>query len=264
MDFTDERTTAADAVMEAVSLYLRKEKGTRDKDNGDGMYDVVTDNDVLIEEYIKARLTEAFPGDSFLCEESGTEGDSDRVWVIDPIDGTVNYAHGIPLYGCQLALTVGGEPVMSLLYLPEYGETYTAERGKGAYLNGSRIVLDSGAGMHDSIVSTSDYSRGSSAYREGQLRFMHALHDKVARFRMLGSACCDFAFLASGRTDCHIRFVRNPWDFLPGMFLCQEAGAVFDRELYDEHRLLVMCASERALSEIVPVLRENRVWDVTS
>ena len=79
--------------------------------------------------------------------------------------------------------------------------------------------------------------------------------DKIARFKMFGSASCDFAYFASGRTDCHIRFVRKLWDFLPGLLISIEAGGIYDRDLYDGHRLLIMCSSERALKEISDILR---------
>ena len=108
--------------------------------------------------------------------------------------------------------------------------------------------------MHDAIVSTSDYSRGSAKFKEGQVKFMELLHDKVARFKMFGSASCDFAYFASGRTDCHIRFVRKLWDFLPGLLISIEAGGIYDRDLYDRERLLIMCSSETALKDISDIL----------
>ncbi len=255
MPYDEEMEVACRAVREASRKYIFRESEVKLKSNDAGAYDVVSENDVLIEEYIKSEITNAFPKDSFLCEESGEDIRSDRVWVIDPIDGTVNYTHRTPLYGIQLALMVKEDAVMSVIYLPEFDEMYTAVKGHGASLNGKKLDVRSRVPMHDSIVSTSDYSRGSAAYREGQIRFMELLHQKVARFRMFGSACCDFAFFASGRTDCHIRFVRNLWDFLPGLLISIEAGGIYDHELYDKHRLLIMCASEEALKDISGILR---------
>ena len=257
MMYSNEMEVACRAIREASDAYIHRKTDVRIKENSSGAYDVVTKNDVLIEEYIKKAIHEAFPDDSFLCEESGEQIHSDRVWVIDPIDGTVNYAHGIPLYGIQLALMVDDDAKMAVIYLPEFDELYTAGKGCGAFLNGRRLDVRNNVSMHDTIVSTSDYSRGSAEYRKGQLRFMELLHDKVARFKMFGSACCDFAYFASSRTDCHIRFVRNIWDFLPGLLISKEAGGVYDHGLYDEHRLLIMCSSEDALKDISEILRKG-------
>ena len=253
--YSKELEVATKAIKDASKEYIFKKSEVKIKDNEAGAYDVVSENDVLIENFIKKRISEAFPDDSFLCEESGEEIKSDRVWVIDPIDGTVNYTHNIPLYGIQLALMIKEDAVLAAIYMPEFDEMYTAVKGEGAYLNGKRLNVRNDVTMHDAIVSTSDYSRGSAKFKEGQVRFMELLHDKVARFKMFGSACCDFAYFASGRTDCHIRFVRKLWDFLPGLLISIEAGGIYDHDLYDKHRLLIMCSSERALGEISGILR---------
>ena len=257
MDYRREIDIACKAIKEASDKYIFTRSEVKKKGKESDGYDVVSENDVLIENYIKQAISKEFPDDSFICEESGEERRSDRVWVIDPIDGTVNYTHDIPLYGIQLALMVKEDAVIAVIYLPEFDELYTAEKGQGAFLNGRKLNVRNNVSMHDTIVSTSDYSRGSKAYREGQIKFMELLHDKIARFKMFGSACCDFAYFASSRTDCHIRFVRNIWDFLPGLLISKEAGGLYDHELYDEHRLLIMCSSEEALKDISKILREG-------
>ena len=253
--YSKELDVATKAIKDASKEYIFRKSEVKIKDNEAGAYDVVSENDVLIENFIKKRISEAFPDDSFLCEESGEELGSDRVWVIDPIDGTVNYTHNIPLYGIQLALMIKEDAVLAAIYMPEFDEMYTAVKGEGAYLNGRRLNVRNDVTMHDAIVSTSDYSRGSAKFKEGQVKFMELLHDKVARFKMFGSASCDFAYFASGRTDCHIRFVRKLWDFLPGLLISIEAGGIYDHELYDKERLLIMCSSEKALKDISGILR---------
>lgn len=258
--YSKERDVASRALKEAADSYLSKKTAVVKKANEMGVFDVVSDNDILVENYIKRSISKEFPDDSFYCEESGEKGSSSRVWVIDPIDGTINYTRGIPIYGCQLALMVDGEAVMSVLYLPVYDELYTAEKGCGAYLNGRRLDIRKETDMHDCILSIGDYSRGSKAFREDQVTIMDVLHDRIGRIKMMGSACCDFAFFASGRTDYHLRFIRKIWDFLPGMLLAEEAGAVYDRELYDCHRLLVMAASEKNLADIKRTIVSEMRW----
>lgn len=105
-------------------------------------------------------------------------------------------------------------------------------------------------------MTTGDFSRRSEEYRLMQARLMSECRDVVGRFKMFGAACVDFAYLASGRTDVHVRFVNKIWDFLPGLHLAEAAGAVYDRDLLDETGVLIMCSSsevlDEALDEILP------------
>ena len=244
-----------DAIVDAREL-LGRGMSVRGKDTVVGVYDVVTDVDVKVEGLIVDRIRAAFPGDSIISEETAPDsGMSDRTWAIDPIDGTVNMSRGMPMFGMQGVFMEGGVPKASVIALPELSGTYEAS-AEGAFLDGTRIRTADPRPLRECILSTGDFSRRSEDYRLMQARLMSDCRDTVARFKMFGAACVDFAYLASGRTDIHVRFVNKVWDFMPGMFLADMAGAVYDRDLLAETGILIMCSSrpvlDDALSEILP------------
>lgn len=251
---------AVSAIREAAQMYMTRESKTEKKTNSLGIYDVVTENDLLAEKMIVSRIREAFPEDGFECEETGKDVRNDRLWVIDPIDGTINYVHDIPVFGTQLALVVSGEPAVSVMYLPCTDEMFIAEKGEGAYLNGKRLDVRKVTDIRDCLLAIGDYSKGSVEFRENQVALMDALHDDVGRIKMMGSSCYDFTMFAAGRVDYHARFVRKPWDFLPGLLMVTEAGGVYDRELYERTKLFIVGTSEENVSQIRDVIDRKMVW----
>lgn len=244
--YRKELGTAAGAVREAALFYISSgDRTSKEKKNSVGSYDIVTDADLTAQNLIVARLTEAFPEDRFFCEEAdGNELTDVRTWVIDPIDGTLSYERGMPLYGTQLALFVGKKPVLSVIYLPVLDEMYVATGVSGAFLNGRPIHGCPGRDLKKCIVSTGDFSRKKQEWRDKHYELIGAMRDELARIRMLGAACCDFSFFAAGRTDIHIRFVNNIWDFMPGLFLARTAGAYVDEKLLEETGFLLLCQTE--------------------
>ena len=251
---------ATSAVRKAASVYLNGSSNVEDKDNPVGTYDVVSGNDILAERMIKDAISDAFPDDSFICEESGDDIHSDRKWVIDPIDGTINYTRGIPVFGTQVALTEGDEPLISVMYLPTCDEMYVAVKGDGATMNGQRLDMRHVIDMKKSLLSIGDYSRGSVEFRENQSRLMDVLRDKVGRIKMMGSSCYDFCMFSAGRVDYHTRFIRNPWDFVPGVLMARESGAVYDEDLFKRKKLYMAACSEENLSSIVDEVNLGMVW----
>lgn len=242
--FGKELAIAVSAVRKASSFYSGSRECS-DKATDTGVYDVVTSCDIDLEGSLISSLKGSFPGDVFISEENGGEPLTDeRTWVIDPIDGTVNFARGIPLYGTQLALLVNRLPVLAVIYLPAYDEMYTATESDGARLNGDPISVSEDRPLRDSIISTGDYSRRSVKFRTSQASVMNMMYDCVARVKMFGASCCDFAFFASGRTDLHLRFVNNLWDFVPGMFIAETAGGHYDRAYLEKHSLLIFAPSK--------------------
>lgn len=223
-----------------------------------GVYDVVTDLDERAERVILDAIAREFPGDTVISEETSPDARmSGRTWAVDPIDGTVNMSRGMPFYGIQGVFMEDGVPKASVICLPFLGEIYTAS-AEGAFLNGERIRTADPRPLRECVLTTGDFSRRSEEYRERQSRLMTGCRDSVARFRMLGAACMDFAFLACGRTDVHVRFVNKIWDFMPGLYLAETAGAVYDRELMERTGTLILCSSrpvlESAAEEILPVI----------
>ena len=233
---------------EAAPIVLGGDRTAERKDTALGVYDVVTDSDVRTEEFVLSRIAEEFPGDSVISEETHPD-----CWVLDPIDGTMNYTRGIPFFGMQAAFLEDGVPTMACIYLPVFDEMFVATE-EGAYLNGRPIRPAAPRPLRECILSTGDFSRRSVEFRVGQANLMSRCYDDVGRFKMFGASCVDYAYLACGRTDVHVRFLNKKWDYLPGMYLAVRAGAVFDRRLTRENRLLMLCSSDQVLDEAVEKL----------
>lgn len=189
-------------------------------------FDIVTDIDQKIEIYLTEKIRAVFPQDRIHSEEfASREPLCGRTWLLDPIDGTYNFATGSPLFGIQCALWDGKAVCACAIYLPKLGEFYHAVKGEGAYCNGSRLWVKKRRAA-DSIVSIGDFPHGSAEDAAEQKKCMETLFPKIARFRMFGAASVDYAFVASGRTDGALLYTKNKWDLACGWLLCKEAGAL--------------------------------------
>ena len=237
------------AVRKAADAVMKGDRSAKDKATVIGIYDVVTGSDLKAEQMIIADIREAFPDDTIISEETNPDAKmSDRCWVIDPIDGTMNYTRGIPLFGIQGCFVQNGIPKASVIYIPVFDEMFTAT-DEGAFLNGMSIHTSEPRPLKRCLVSTGDFSRRSQEFRDAQAIVFHDCYPDIARFKVFGAACVDFTFLACGRLDVHVRFLNKMWDFMPGMHIAEKAGAVYDKELVDKYGVLVMCSSQEVLDE---------------
>ena len=192
-----------------------------------GAIDLVTNVDVAIERYFRALIAERFPEHSVLGEEIEQAGQWDRVpeycWVFDPIDGTTNYAHGLPIFCCSVALEVNGAAVVAAVYDPSRQELFTAERGHGAWLNGRPLRVSSAEAVIDSLLVTGfhyDVQRDP-----GELIGLFTRFITTSRaVRRLGSAALDLCYVAAGRFEGFWEQKLHPWDVAGGALLVQEAG----------------------------------------
>ena len=157
---------------EAAPIVLGGDRTAERKDTALGVYDVVTDSDVRTEEFVLSRIAEEFPGDSVISEETHPDaGEGERCWVLDPIDGTMNYTRGIPFFGMQAAFLEDGVPTMACIYLPVFDEMFVATE-EGAYLNGRPIRPAAPRPLRECILSTGDFSRRSVEFRVGQANLL--------------------------------------------------------------------------------------------
>ena len=185
-----------------------------------GEKDVVTEADHRSEEAILEKIGAAFPDDAFLAEESGESGElSERLWVIDPLDGTVNYANGIPFFAVSIGLVVEGRPVLGVIYDPTRDELFSAVSGDGARLDGRPVRVPAGKRLVNSVVSlglpTSGFGR---QYRD--------IRRQVRITRAMGSAALSLAYLANGRFDAYVQWSKlSLWDICAAGFIAIEAGA---------------------------------------
>jgi myo-inositol-1(or 4)-monophosphatase len=195
-----------------------------------GDRDLVTDVDLRIQRDITNYLAHATPQISIYGEESSSRPDlaaAELLWVLDPIDGTSNFVHGLPLCAVSLALLHHGEPTIALTRAPLLNRTYHAIRHHGAFLNGDPIAASGTTDLVDAIVSMGDYAVGddASARNQRRLALTAALVPRVERIRMFGAATLDLAFLAEGATDAAIIMSNKPWDTAAGTLIAREAGA---------------------------------------
>jgi len=193
-----------------------------------GARDMVSDIDLEVEHTIRSYLLQHAPQVSFLGEEEGIrEEGGDLLWALDPIDGTANFVHEIPLFAISLGLIRGTRSVLGIIDVPASNSRYTAIDGKGAFCGSKRLKVSSAARLSNAIVAFGDYAVGEDADTRNELRLAVArvLAGRALRVRMLGSAAIDLAWLAHGRVDAAITFSNKPWDTAAGVVIAREAGA---------------------------------------
>ncbi|SRR5579871_5180533 len=190
-----------------------------------GPADFVSAADRRAEDILHTELTKARPGYGFLGEEGGRrEGDDkSHCWIVDPLDGTTNFLHGIPQFAISIALEREGIIVAGVIYNPANEELFIAERGKGAFLNDQRLRVAARRRLSDAIVACGlpHIGRGDHALFRGELA---AIQDKVAGLRRFGAAALDLAWVAAGRFDAFWERELSPWDMAAGILMVREAG----------------------------------------
>src|SRR5437899_196396 len=190
-----------------------------------GPANFVTATDRRAEEILREELERARPGYGFLGEEGGAREGSDKThrWIVDPLDGTLNFLHGIPHFAISIALEREGLIVAGVVYNPANDELFTAERGKGAFLNDRRLRVAARKRFADSVVACAlpHPSRGDAVLARDE----HvAVQEKVAGLRRFGAAALDLAWVAAGRLDAYWERGLSPWDMAAGIALVREAG----------------------------------------
>jgi myo-inositol-1(or 4)-monophosphatase len=190
-----------------------------------GPANFVTAADRRAEEILHAELIQARPGYSFLGEEGGRREGTDKThcWIVDPLDGTSNFLHGIPHFAISIALAREATIVAGLVYNPANDDLFTAERGKGAFLNDQRLRVAARRRLADSVIACGlpHMGRGDLALASREIT---AVQDKVAGLRRFGAAALDLAWIAAGRVDAYWERDLSPWDMAAGVILVREAG----------------------------------------
>ncbi len=191
--------------------------------------DWVTETDVQVERYVRARLLEAFPAHRVVGEEQGASGESDApTWYLDPIDGTANFVHGLPWFSFSLGLVVAGEPVLGAVMDPARGELFHALRGNGAFLDETPIATAREPGVTGHLVLTE--LAGDIAWA-GMRALVPWLGERHAVLRIMGSSALSMAAVAAGRGAAIALHRFAPWDIAGGTVICREAGlAVVDSQ----------------------------------
>ena len=190
-----------------------------------GPADFVTNADLHAEKVLRYELARARPGFGFLLEEAGAIAGTDesRRWIVDPLDGTLNFMHGIPHFAISIGLEENGELVAGLIYDPLRDELFHAEKGTGAYLNNHRLRVSSRSNLADAVIGTGISWRGRERHKSYPAE-LEAVTAKCAAVRRLGSAALDIAYVAAGRYEAFWQPALSPWDIAAGLMIVREAG----------------------------------------
>jgi len=204
-----------------------------------GDRDPATDIDYAIEREIRNFLLDQAPSVGFLGEEDGQYGDisAEMWWALDPVDGTINFIHGVPLCGVSLGLIHRNEPVLGVIDLPALNLRYSAALGDGAFCGRTPIRIRETASLKDAVVALGDYAVGADAIAKNAkcLRVTGGIAAVAQRVRMFGSAAVDLAWVAEGRISASVMLDNKPWDTAAGIAIAREAGAVVIDDRGERH-----------------------------
>ena len=189
-----------------------------------GRNDFVTEVDHAAEAEIIAVIRRHYPQHAFLAEESGSTGEHETVWIIDPLDGTTNFLHGFPVFAVSIACQMKGRLEHAVIYDPMRGELFTASRGAGAHLENHRMRVSKARGIDGSLIATGFPYRANTRYLDSYMSMLRAVTEQAAGVRRPGSAALDLAYVAAGRVDGFWEIGLAPWDTAAGTLLIQEAG----------------------------------------
>ncbi|MGN9841797.1 inositol monophosphatase family protein [Nonomuraea sp. H19] len=222
---TDFLRLAEDIAREAGEMLLAKRPTMSEEiETKSSPTDVVTALDTASEQLIRERILAARPGDRILGEEGGEDpGESEVRWIVDPIDGTVNFLYGLPEWAVSIAVEVAGQVVAGVVNIPARGEVYTAARGEGAWLGAERLRCNTGVPLSQALVATG-FGYGV-ARRAVQGQVVAAVLPRVRDIRRGGSCAIDMCQLAAGRLDAYYERGINPWDYAAAGLVATESGA---------------------------------------
>ena len=225
-----------------------------------GPANFVSAADHRAEEILRTELLKARPGYGFLGEEGGNSEGTDKThtWVVDPLDGTTNFLLGIPHFAISIGLVREGVPIAALIHNPANDEFYTAERGKGAFLNDRRIRVAARRQLSEAVVCCGlpHLGRGDLALFR---REFAVVQERVAGLRRLGAAALDLAYIAAGRFDCYWERNLSAWDIAAGVLIVRESGG-FVTDLNDKERTIengdIIAGNEYMHRQVLDLIRK--------
>ena len=245
---------AAGSIINRAALDIESVRISQKKAN-----DFVTEVDHAAEQAIIETLLTAYPGHGIWAEESGREQgaqDSEYVWIIDPLDGTTNFIHGLPVYCVSIALAVRGKIEQAVVYDPTRNDLFTATKGRGAYLNDRRIRVSKRTELKQALISTGFPYRAGDNF-EHYLTMMGDVMQKTAGLRRPGAAALDLAYVAAGYTEGFFELGLQPWDVAAGSLLVTEAGGLVgnftgEADFLEQNELLA--GNPRVYGQMVGIL----------
>ncbi len=259
MDLEEIKNTAIRAAYKAGEV-LRKHFGHLERVEKKGAIDLLTIADIESEKTIIATIKERFPDHSLVAEESGgIHGDQDHCWIIDPLDGTTNFAHGLALFSVSIAYSFRGQVKLGIVLNPVSGELFTAVKGTGAKLNGRDIKVSGCPKIDDSLLVTGFPYNLPSVLEELMVRFKNCLL-AAQGIRRLGSAALDLCFVACGRFDGFWEQNLKPWDTAAGWLVVEEAGGKvtdFDGGTYSPEKNQIIATNGLIHDQLLSILKKG-------
>jgi myo-inositol-1(or 4)-monophosphatase len=254
-------TTAIEAVVKAGEMQMRQ-FGRDFKIEKKGTIDLVTEVDVAVERMFRALVAERFPGHQVLAEEMGGSAVAPEgpCWVFDPIDGTTNYAHGIPIFCASLALEIDGVAEVAAVFDPNRQELFTAERGGGAYLNGRRLHVSAATSLVDAVVVTG-FPYDVHGRVDEIVGLFGAFVGQARAVRRLGSAAIDLCYVAAGRMDGFWEVDLKPWDIAGGALIVAESGgrvSHMDGTAFSSRRRHILATNALLHDPMLEIIRKFR------
>lgn len=226
-----------------------------------GAINPVTEFDIKAERHIVSRINKKYPGHSILAEEGqGDKIKSEFCWVIDPLDGTVNYSHNFPVYAVSIALCKNGEPIAGFVCDPERDEIFWAARGRGAFMNTGKIKVSNESRLIRSLLSTG-FAYNIATARKNNLGMYARMSKKAQAVRRSGSAALDLSWVACGRLDGYWEYYLAPWDTAAGVLIVTEAGgeiSCINGQKYSIFRNDIVASNSKIHNQIRSVLNRKR------
>ena len=223
--------------------------------------DLLTEADTKSEKLIIDKIQDKYPNHSILSEEAGfIDKKSDYKWVVDPLDGTTNFANNLPIFAVSIGLQKNNQTICGVVYNPAANKCFYAEKGKGSFLNSKQIHVNSSNTLSESLLVTGFPYTHDSYYDKGFLVFKD-FYDRTQGVRRLGAAALDLCFVAMGRFAGFYEFKLNPWDICAGALIAQEAGAVcsdWNNSIMPESGLRILCTNGKVHSEMVKILSKPK------
>lgn len=250
------RKIAVEAALES-GLFIKRSVGKISSVSYKGRDNIVTDVDKTSEKMIVKKILSVFPGHSILAEEGKPlESNSSYRWVIDPLDGTTNFAHAFPFFCVSIALEKDGESILGVVYDPMREELFVAEQGNGSSLNGKRITVSNVKKLGGSFLATG-FSYGITP-KDRNIVYFKKLLVKTLAIRRAGSAALDLCYVACGRFDGYWEMSLHPWDIAAGVIIVKEAKGIvtkFDGESCSNYDRSILATNGHIHKEMIISLR---------
>lgn len=224
-------------------------------DSKSSIVDLVTEADKKSEELILNFIKTNYPDHAILSEESGKhDKESDYLWVIDPLDGTNNFAHGIPMFCVSIALQYKNDTLLGVIYAPILNEMFETIKGKGTYFNGEKVQVTDKPELNHAIIA-SGFPYDKASHEANNISYISQIIPKLRGFRRMGSAAIDLAYVAAGFLDGYWEMNLNPWDAAAGLLMVEEAeGKII--HFRDDRNISIIAAGSNIASKLHDEIKE--------